>query len=91
MKIYVVEGQTGEYSDHRDWPVRAFLSEKKAQKLVLDAQARANEIYVNNSNSSPSWNDLEKPENKNQYDPDMDMDYVGTHYLYYPIELDTEE
>jgi hypothetical protein len=44
MIIYVVFGTTGEYSDRREWTVKAFSEEKKAKKLVKDATRRANEF-----------------------------------------------
>lgn len=33
-KIWVVEGATGEYSDHREWPVAFYKTQKEAQECV---------------------------------------------------------
>jgi hypothetical protein len=83
-KIYVVFGQTGEYSDFNDWPVKAFRSESKAADLVVLATARANSLLV-------EYNDRRYniPEGANEYDPYMQMDYTGTSYRY--IEVDWED
>lgn len=89
--IYVVEGQTGEYSDHNEWPVKAFVNEEAAKTLVLNAQARAREIEIEKNNqdfSDGGWYTNPKPSRfVNQFDPNMSMDYTGTQYIYYPIEL----
>ena len=34
MIIYVIEDQTGEYSDNRNWLVKAFRSEQQAKDFV---------------------------------------------------------
>lgn len=41
MKIYIVCGTSGEYSDRSEWIVKAFFNKKRAEKLVLDANAEA--------------------------------------------------
>jgi hypothetical protein len=42
--VYIVSGQTGEYSDHREWLVAAYLDESKAMTHVELANARAREL-----------------------------------------------
>ena len=86
MKIYVVTGKTGEYSDRREWFVKAFVSEKRAAELVELAGARARELAVTGWRS---WDD-DFPKQPNKHDPNMDMDYNGTHYVLDEIELDEE-
>ena len=34
MKIYLVIGSRGEYSDHQEWPIKAFKEKDKAQQFV---------------------------------------------------------
>lgn len=80
MKIFVVRGTTGEYSDRTEWPVKAFLSEKAAQELVIAATQRANEVFTDRS--------YDRDIDKNQFDPDMRMDYTGTSYMIETVELD---
>jgi len=89
-EIWMVEGSTGEYSDHREWPVKAFRDKAKAERLVVEAQARANEIANNQSEFDWSqWYDMEEkrhPLTVNEFDPNMQVD-SGTHYTCYAVEL----
>jgi len=82
--IYVVQGTTGEYSDRKDWLVKAFSSQTKALDLCHRAQLRAFEIKK--SRESP----YSAPKNSNEFDPGMYMDYTGTEYTVLPVELDEE-
>lgn len=82
MKIYVVFGVTGEYSDRKEWPVVSYRDEQLAQDHVVRATERAKEweaIRKENYDSPPTgWN---------QYDESMVCDYTGTSYFYHTIEL----
>lgn len=81
MIIYVVQGTTGEYSDKLDWIVCAFKKQKLAEDFVHNAMKRAKEIEkAKESKYSTS-------KEKNEFDPDMQMDYTGTEYTYYKTEL----
>lgn len=82
MLIYVVEGSTGEYSDHREWLVRAYRDEDKAKEHVLKATSRANELYAK---AGGSYWDIDE---NNEYDPGMHVDYTGVRYAYYKVELE---
>lgn len=82
MKIYVVEGATGEYSDHREWPVKAYVSEDKAKQHVVKATQRGNEIFAQ------SGSKYGPHEGENEYDPNMRIDYTGVRYNYYEVELE---
>ena len=79
MTIYVVQGSTGEYSDHIEWLVKAYADEKQAQTHVVLAQARANELYA----GVPRYYDIK---GKNEHDPEMQTDYTGTHYALLEVE-----
>lgn len=85
MKIYMVEGQTGEYSDHREWPVKAFVSEKRAADFVLAVTAEYHRVGGENFRYYHGGAEA------NRLDPDMQVDYTGTTYSFYSVELDTEE
>lgn len=92
--IWIVQGSTGEYSDHTEWVVRAFVSKVKAERLVVEAQARANEIGIAKSDYSGSWWTLEgnkDPRTVNEFDLNMQLDYTGTHYTCFEVELDEAE
>lgn len=80
MTIWVVMGTTGEYSDRREWPVRAFKRKKEAEELITAATQKAHEIFV--VGPRYRWKTDDNP-----FDPHMEMDYTGTSYFYYEVEL----
>lgn len=93
MKIYIVSGSTGEYSDRTDWMVRAYASEDEAKRVVEEYSAKAKEVEVrcdlpeddpNHFDKSKRWRDDFKWPHP---DPDFQMDYTGTSYAYGEIEL----
>jgi hypothetical protein len=87
--VYVVMGSAGEYSDHNEWPVRAFLSEQRAADLVVKASARAREVFaIHDCDEFYSHREDEKFQNK--YDPDMELSYTGANYNVMEAELDEE-
>jgi hypothetical protein len=93
VKIYVVSGSTGEYSDRTDWMVRAYADEETAKAIVLEYTTKAKEIEVRCRlpkddpqyiNKYQGW----RPEFKWPHpDPGFQMDYTGTDYFYGEIEL----
>ena len=85
MKISIVMGTTGEYSDRSEWPVRAFLTARRAEKYALAAKQRADVIAQEHGGMDILQ---QKP---NELDPGMRMDYTGTEYFVVAdIELDEE-
>lgn len=84
MKIYIVEGTTGEYSDRTDWTVCAYRSKEKAEEHARNAMLRAVEL---NNNRSTRY---ERPkQGSNSFDLNMQMDYTGTEY--YTIECELKD
>ncbi len=90
-KIYVVMGSTGEYSDQTEWPVCAYMDEKKAEERVLEASAISRMIFQwECAECGNGWRDhyasfCKMPKPQNKYDPNFEMDYTGT--TYYLIEV----
>ena len=82
MKIWVVEGTTGEYSDRNDWSVCAYMDQQKAEDHARFAMLRAMEIQKSKKNRYDSV-DL----TQNEFDPKMQMDYNGTSYYTCEVEL----
>jgi hypothetical protein len=82
MTVWIVQGSTGEYSDHEEWIVGGFLSRSKAQRLVVEAQARVNELYASEVHSIPLGS--------NEFDPRCKFDYTGTHYTCFGVDVDEE-
>ena len=89
MKIYIVQGSTGEYSDHMEWPVRAFDSERKAQDFVNKLSEEYRFLKQKYGHHGFSW--YCHIEEENMTDPNMRSDYTGTNYSYFEIELELNE
>ena len=86
--VHVVIGQTGEYSDRREWMVCGYVDEAMAQEHVRLASARAREIFTASNNYDLPY---EARENLvNEYDPDaQSMDYTGTEYYIAAVDIRT--
>lgn len=82
MKIYLVIGQTGEYSDQVKWYLRGFTKLKDANKLVKLAQEEADKIFK--YQDGKFWNVIKR----NKYDKQMRMDYTGTTYKIEKVEFE---
>lgn len=90
MKIYVIFGSTGEYSDRTEWPVKAVKDLDRAQEIVTLASEYANTLFAKFENEEVSKHSNEGQElvSKNPHDPEMKMDYTGTSYYYTEVELE---
>lgn len=82
MKIYIVFGATGEYSEREEWPVVAFFDEEKAKERVQQATKKANEIHFIRTHSDYVIN-----ERSNEFDPKMQTDYDPARYYYVTTEI----
>lgn len=90
LKVHIVIGSTGEYSDHKEWLVAAYLDEERAKKHVLEASAYAREVFAKYGEGNYlDWFDLSPEERtkSNPLDPGMDMDYTGINYHYETTNL----
>lgn len=95
MKAFIVFGQTGEYSDHSNWPVRGFTAREKAEAFefeltkIAKAHHDACEVVSRRNNkrgySSREW---EKAPAYVGPDPGYRHDYTGTDY--YTVEVEIE-
>ena len=83
MKIFVVNGTTGEYSDRTEWLVAAYTREEDAWKHVEKATE-----YVQAWRSTHTRYETRCP--PGPFDPNLQMDYTGTDYTYFEIELREE-
>lgn len=89
MKIYIVQGTTGEYSDRTDWIVCAFKDKKAADQRARKAMQRGKEIEKEKealrSQGEEYWEF--KEDGKNEFDAKFMMDYTGTEYHVEETEL----
>ena len=83
MKIFVVTGTTGEYSDRVEWLVKAVKDEQAAKDFVVTATKIAREQEVLKSKSRDWLFQV-----KSELDPDISMEYTGTNYYYSEVELE---
>lgn len=80
LTAYVVMGQTGEYSDHHEWPV-CWTADKVWAELLVERLQRASEHWwVVNGKDRYRYTQMQKPD----FDPKFDRDYTGT--TYYIVE-----
>jgi hypothetical protein len=97
LTIYVVEGSTGEYSDRNDWPVRAFRTEEAAKAEVTRLSELAR-VYEQKKDETPDFWDIQYDTAKHAAfkaaigidDPHFSMDYTGTRYAFYAVELEDQ-
>jgi len=82
MKVYVVFGTTGEYSDRCEWPVVGYLDEGLAKAHVLLATSRAKEWETSRKSDFS-----DAPKGWSEYDKELSMDYTGTEYFYKTVDI----
>ena len=75
--IYIVFGETGEYSDRRDWPVYAFKKKAKAQAFADLCKRHADMIFARNDER---FDLAESDADFRKYDPHCQTDFAGTRY-----------
>lgn len=83
--VYIVQGETGEYSDRTEWAVAAYLHEDDAKEHVraLDAWLGERKQRYNCAHVCLDRRRLPKC----TLDPHFQCDYTGTRYYYYAVEL----
>jgi hypothetical protein len=85
VKIYVVMGSTGEYSDHHNWLVCAYRTKEDAEQHEIEATKRAHG-FKREDRYEPDFKDRLKAA-MGEYDPECQMDYTGTDYCTIEVEL----
>lgn len=90
--IYVVTGSTGEFSDYQEWSVCAFTKEILAVSFVEGLTTALSKLGASSESgdvkSNLTLSDRAKiAEEMNDLDPQCRVDYTGTRYFYYPLEL----
>lgn len=90
--IYIVMGSTGEYSDRREWAVKAYFDQDKAVRHADEAAEIAHKLMKTDKKTVDAYiwaSSLERSAMNppNPLDPDMYMDYTGTDYYVIAVEL----
>lgn len=89
MKIYVVTGSTGEYSDRVTWLVKAFTDEDSAKEFVIKAQEIADVIFKRSVEDDEEGWDI-RDNAQSELDPGLRMYYTGTTYYFESVELESK-
>ncbi len=92
VKIYVVIGRTGEYSDRAEWPVcwRATLAEAEQVIAVCNKQAREYKRWADSPEGDTYGREGEL-RRAAVLDPSFACDYTGTTYSVWSICEDPRE
>ncbi len=90
--IYLVEGSTGEYSDHTQWAVAAYLDREMAElhaRLANEASAEKNYLDPEDNYKTTSYKLRQEvmEQVKKSYDPNCDIIYNGVKYIVTEIPL----
>jgi len=85
MKVYIVFGTTGEYSDRTEWPVCGYRNEDVARKHADDAMIWAHLLKEKVDDEGKSVFEA-REQLISPYDKHISMDYTGTDY--YVVEVD---
>lgn len=89
--VWVVEGSTGEYSDHREWPIGWYETQAEAEDVVT-ALTRAVKAFQNLAPDADHPDDYEARDYAREQmratgiDPFCSIDYTGINYRAYELE-----
>jgi hypothetical protein len=89
MKVYLLEGQTGEYDSWRSWSIITYTDKEQAENHRAKAQDIADTIVKDLKDMhGDEWvNVLFRLEPKNPYDHKFELDYTGVEYNIREINL----
>lgn len=76
--VYLLTGETGEYSDRQEWPVAVFTKEIKAMLYKKLCEKEIEGINPRDWHLSTV---------KSRFDPNIQMDYTGTSYFISEVPL----
>lgn len=85
MKIYIIQGSTGEYDSYCEWTVCAYLDENKAAKRVQELNDLIVELDI--SKYTYQYQFEEAFQKHPMGDPDFRIYCTGATYDYYELEL----
>ena len=96
MKVYIVIGLTGEYSDKYEWLVKGFISKDKAKSFQSKCTEFAEEyekFLATESYDDLSYTektDMQQAQISNSPDEYFTRDYTGTFYNISEVEVEEE-
>jgi hypothetical protein len=93
-QIFIVQGSTGEYSDHKDWLYKAYYSRDAAIKVAQELNAKLLELCIHRQNESLInyySTRMEKIKTLHEIDPKFCLDHTGSDYTVLPCDIADEE
>jgi hypothetical protein len=89
MKLYIVMGSTGAYSDYHKWTVCAYKSREMAKKHAEIAAYKIKKMFCEMKIFGIARGEVTEKlrENKWIWDPKISMDYTGVSYFVVKLEL----
>jgi hypothetical protein len=87
VKLWVVVGGTGEYSDRFEWFVCAYWDESTAQAHADEAMLAARDIQAQFGRYETHGARFDALAAANPWDPRLRMDYTGTDYHVDDVEV----
>lgn len=90
-RAYIVEGTTGEHSDHRTWPVAVFTSRSRAVTFMVKANQWLKDNGLHDEfYSTYSHSHRQRVAKTSPFDPNLDVDYTNSSYSIVPTRLNPE-
>lgn len=87
IKIYIVEGSTGEYSNHTTWFFKAYAKEILAVQAAQALNLWALQNNVSSRCQALEYDELEKVAKKCP-DPNCSIDYNGVQWTVCPCDFE---
>ncbi len=93
MKIYVIIGWTGEYSDMSEWPVCWRSSLAEAEAVIVELQRQADEYarWLKTDDDSDHYGRSGEQRRAAMLDPSFSCDYSGASYYVWAVCEDPRE
>lgn len=88
--IFLVSGETGDYSDHQDWRVRAFVSRELAEQFCeqVNSWLVLNKVHRTKTHDDDRLGYKEREALKCPFDNAFSCDYTGTSYFIEEVPYD---
>ena len=78
QNIYLVQGSTGEYSDHMEWNVAAYFDKEQAERHRDLAQTWSKCDFI--GGTQLGYEERDEMFHNSPFDPNIRIDYTGVRY-----------
>jgi len=87
-KIFIIQGNTGEYSDRCDWMVKAYFSQERAQKHMEILNNKLKELKLLEGFEGDWKQRDDNSKIMKQFDEQFMCDYTGSYYMLITVDLE---